>query len=247
LRRFSLTNIKQLRAKMAKRLNKNQDSDLLVDIVEVRESARNFFDDNQNIILGVVAGLVIVLGGWFAYSKFFKEPKETEAIAQIVAAQQKFEQDSFALALANPGNGMPGFADIAKQYSGTQSGNLALYYAGICCLNLGQFDAAVDYLQDYSPTGDITPAMKNGALGDAYSELNDSDNALSHYEKAVSSSDNALITAYYLKKLGMYYEKLKRHEDALEQYTKLKEEYPNTPYAADVDKYIIRASAAGKS
>lgn len=230
---------------MAKRLNKNQDSDTLVDIVEVREQARNFFEDNQKYILGGVLALVLAVGGWFAYRNFYQGPREQEAMTQMSLAQLQFESDSFALALANPGSGFSGFADIAQNYRGTKAGNLALYYAGISCLNLGQFEAAIDYLKDYDPEGDITPTMKNGALGDAYSELNDMDKALSHYKKAASGSENELLASYYMKKLGMFYEKQGKTEDALETYQSLKDKYPNSPYAADIDKYIIRVSPKG--
>ncbi len=230
---------------MAKRLNKNQDSDALIDIVEVRDQAQNFYEDNQKYILGGVLALVVLVGGWFAYKNFYKAPREAEAMTQMAQAQLQFERDSFALALANPGSGFSGFADISANYRGTNAGNLALYYAGICCLNLGQFEAAIDYLKDFDPEGEITPAMKSGALGDAYSETNDMDSALSYYKKAASATDNALIASYYMKKLGMFYEKQGKTEDALETYQSLKDKYPNSPYVADIDKYIIRVSPKG--
>ena len=60
---------------------------------------------------------------------------------------------------ANPGGGFPGFSDIVKKYGGTDAGNAALYYAGVSSLNLGQFDAAISYLEDFSPCGNLLPSM----------------------------------------------------------------------------------------
>ncbi|MEM1216287.1 MAG: tetratricopeptide repeat protein, partial [Bacteroidota bacterium] len=149
----------------------------------------------------------MAVGGYLLYRQLVLQPKEKEAVQQMAQAQMQFERDSFAQALTNPAAGFPGFAELADEFSGTKAGNLSLYYAGICCLQLGQFDAAIDYLEDFSPSGDITPATKAGALGDAYSEKGDFDQALSLYNKAAGASSNTLLKAVYLKKYGMLSER----------------------------------------
>ena len=158
----------------------------------------------------------------------------------MAQAQVQFERDSFALALTNPGQGYPGLVDIADDYGATKAGNLALFYAGVSYLHLGQFEAAISYLKDFSPAGDITPAMAAGTLGDAYSEANDFDKALSSYNKAVNSADNHLIAAYYLKKVGMLSERQGDKEAARAAYQTIKEEYSDTPIATDIDKFLVR-------
>ncbi len=231
---------------MARRLRKQKKADeTLVDIVEVRDQAQDFFEDNQKLIMGVLTALVLLVGGWFLYKNMFQAPREKEAIEQMFQAQVQFERDSFALALTNPGGAYGGFLDIADTYSGTNAGNLANYYAGICYLNLGKFDAAIEYLEDYSADGQITPVMKYGALGDAYSEKGDFSGALSYYDKAVNNSDNDLLSAYYLKKLGMLHEKQGDFAKAKAAYEKVKNEYPLSPYATDIDKYLIRVAQKG--
>ncbi len=228
---------------MARRLRKQKKADeTLVDIVEVRDQAQDFMEDNQKLIMGVLTAVVVLVGGYLLYKNFYQAPREQEAIEQMYQAQVQFERDSFALALTNPGGAYSGFLDIADNYGGTKAGNLANYYAGISYLNLGKFDAAIEYLEDFSADGEITPVMKNGALGDAYSETGDFSTALSYYNKAVSNSDNDLLSAYYLKKLGMLHEKQGDFAKAKEAYEKVKSEYPKSPYATDIDKYLIRVS-----
>lgn len=222
-----------------KKSNKQQD-DVLIDISEVTGQAEDFFEKYQKqILIGVVA-LVVVVGGWLAYTNLYSKPKQKEAIEQMAQAQWQFEKDSFALALANPGGGFPGFADIAKKYSGTEAGNAALYYAGICCLNMGQFDAAISYLEDYDADGKLMPAMKSGALGDAYAEKGDLDKALSLYKKAAGAGDNEIYTPYYLKKVAMLSDKQGKPDAALEAWQKIKDNYPTAPEARDAEKYIAR-------
>lgn len=205
-----------------------------------QKSIAEIFEENKNLVTYVLIGLLVLVGGYILYRQMVMVPKEQDAIQQMAQAQVQFERDSFALALTNPGPGFQGFVDIADQYSGTKAGNLALYYAGVSYLHLGQFEAAIDYLNDFSPAGDITPAMKAGVLGDAYSETNDFDRALSSYRKAVSSSNNPLIAAYYLKKVGMLSERQGDKEAAREAYQTIKEEYSETPVANDIDKYLVR-------
>ena len=224
----------------SKRSTKKSDN-TLVDIVEVRDQAQDFIDRNQNLVFGVLVAVILVVGGLFAYNHFYKQPRQQEAMQQMFQAQLQFQRDSFALALTNPGGGYLGFLDIAETYGGTKAGNLAHYYAGISYLQLGQFDAALDYLQDYKPAGQITPAMKYGALGDVYSEKGDFGQAMSHYQRAVNAEDNAVLTPYYLKKLGLLHEKQGDFDKAREAYTRIKEEYPESLVGRDIDKYIARA------
>lgn len=217
----------------------------LIDIVEVREQAGDFFERYRTIILGVGSVLLLAIIGWFAYNQFYLKPKQQEAIDQMFQAQIQFERDSFQLALVNPGGGYIGFLDIIDNYGGTPAANLANYYAGVCYLHLGKYDAAVSYLSDFNAKGEVMPIMKNGALGDAHAELNDLSKAMSYYKKAVNAGENDLLTPYYWKKIAMLNEKNGDTDAALDAYEKIKNDYPNAPDARDIDKYIARVTPKG--
>jgi tetratricopeptide (TPR) repeat protein len=227
---------------MAKRSNRKQDKadDLLVDLIEVQGQAKSLFEQYQTYILGGVAALVIVVGGWFAYTYLYMAPKQKEAVEQMYRAQLQFERDSFALALTNPAPGFSGFLDIIDNYKGTKAANAANYYAGICYLHLGSYDAALDYLKSFSPDGEVLPIMKYGAMGDAYSELQDFSRALSNYERAVKAGDNDFLVAYYLKKIGMLHEHNGDMAKARKSYEQIKSDYPLTPAGSDIEKYLSR-------
>lgn len=225
---------------MAKRKTKKAD-ETLVDIVQVKERAEDFFERNQVAVLGILGAIVLVIGGWFIYQNVYKKPRNERAMAQMFQAQFQFERDSFALALDNPGGGYDGFLDIIDNYGGTKAANLAHYYAGVCYLNLGRYEAALAYLNDFKPAGTVTPIMKHGVLGDTYSELEDWKNALSHYQKATEAGSNEYVTPYYLKKLGMLYERQGDSAKALKAYERIMKEYPNTTASQDIEKYIARA------
>jgi tetratricopeptide (TPR) repeat protein len=223
---------------MAQRKKTTKQDDVLIDITEVTGQAENFFEQYKKQILIIGGGLVLLIGGWLAYKFAYAAPRQKEAIEQMAQAEYQFQRDSFALALANPGGGFPGFADIVKKYGGTDAGNAALYYAGVSSLNLGQFDAAISYLEDFSPCGNLLPAMKHGTLGDAYAEKGDLAKALSLYNKAADADENDVITPYYLKKVAMLSQKQGDKDAAKKAWESIKNDYPKSNEAREADKYI---------
>ena len=226
---------------MAKTTKKNQQADeVLVDIVQVRDKAQDFYAKNESLIIRVGGGLLVLVAALIALKFLYLDPRQKEAAEQMSQAQIQFERDSFALALKNPGGGFSGFIAIADEYSGTKAGNLAKYYAGICYLNLGKFEVAISYLKDFNAKGNVLPITANGALGDAYAELKEYSKAENHYKKAVSGTPNESLTPIYLKKLGLFYEFQNKPEKALNAYRRIKEEFPTSSDATDIDKYIIR-------
>jgi tetratricopeptide (TPR) repeat protein len=227
---------------MAKRKQKREET--LVDIVEAREQAQNFFEQHQLKIIGVIAAILVIIGGYYAYKYLYQIPKQAEAEEQIFQAQVQFERDSFVLALENPGGGYPGFLDIVSDYKGTPAANSARYYAGISYLNLGRYDDAEEYLSKFKPVGKITPIMKFGALGDIYSERGDMNKALSMYKKAGSVNDNDFLAPYYLNKYALLSLKQGDNANALKTFKRIKADFPLSSEAQDADKYIARLAAS---
>ena len=215
-----------------------------VDYAEVPDnSGPNWFEEHQKLIVGVVAGLLVIGALAFLYKKFVQEPARAEAAQDMWRAQQLFDVDSFQVALTGRPGSVTGFLDIIESYGGTPSGNLAKYYAGISYLHLGQYKAAIDYLEDFDAEGTMLPATKAGALGDAYAQEGDFDKAKNLYEDALDKADDHdLLAPYYLMKLGMFHESRGETAEANELYVRLRDEFPDSEEAADIDKYIARSA-----
>jgi Predicted N-acetylglucosaminyl transferase len=214
-----------------------------VDFSEVQTQSRSWLQDNQMLLVGIVGALILIAALIFVYRKFIQEPKQAEAASMMWRAQQMFEADSFQVALAGRGASMMGFLDIADSYSGTPSGNLAKYYAGVSYLQLGQYQAAIDNLEAFSADGELLPASKAGALGDAYAQLGDLAKAEGFYKQAVSEAgDNVLLAPYYLKKMGMFHEHQGNPTAANELYTRIRTEFPQSAEADDIEKYILKTA-----
>jgi len=222
-----------------KNISKPQvEDEVMVDIIEEGDYQESFLDKYQDKLLMVVGAVMILIAGYFTYKYLMLAPKEKDAVAEMAQAELQFQKDSFTLALDNPGEGYMGFLDIIDEYSGTKAANMSKYYAGISYLNLGMFEPAIEYLKDHDENELLTAITKYGALGDAYSELNDMESAKTYYQKAVDQKANELLTPYYLKKLGMLYRAESKYSEANKYFKRIKEEFPKSTEALDIDKFI---------
>jgi len=217
-----------------------------IEVQEVKQVSAPFWEKYQKEILYALGAVAAIAIGWWLYKTMIVAPKQQEAVASMWQAQNMFERDSFRLALDGPGGGFDGFVALADKYSGTPAGNISNYYAGVSYLQLGEFDNAIQYLEQYDADGTLLPAMKYGALGDAYSEKKEYDKALDLYEKAAEATDNEVLSSMYLKKLGMLYDYQGKKEEAVKAYERLRREYPNQQSQdfREIEKYIYRAGSS---
>ncbi|MFC2152759.1 tol-pal system YbgF family protein, partial [Bacteroidota bacterium] len=133
-----------------------------------------------------------------------------------------------------------GFLDIVEEYSITKSANLAYYYSGISFLRLGQYEDAIEYLKQFESDDKMIAPVAYGAIGDAYMELEDMDDALIFYNKAVNVSENSFTTPIYLMKVAFVYKQMSNYNKALEAYKRIEKDFPNTSEGRQVSKYIAQ-------
>lgn len=212
---------------------------------QTASKTEDFVAKNQNIIIGVVGAIAVVLVGYLAYQKFVAAPKEDEAATEMFQAQQYFQQatdgvasDSLYKLSLKGAEGKFGFVDIADKYSGTDAANLANYYAGIAYLNTGKYTEAIEYLGKFKSDDIVLNALAKGATGDAYSQKNQPKEALENYVKAVEANKNDFTTPRFLLKAGKTALSLGNKEEALKYFTDIKDNFDASPEAASVDVLI---------
>lgn len=224
-------------------MSKKQSEETLVDVAEVYSKTETFVNDNGRRITTIFAVAIGILLAYFAYKKFVIEPKADEAANMIWKAEYYFGIDSLDRALEGDAFGNLGFLDIAADYAGTPTGNLASHYAGVCYLNKGEYDLALEYMSQASFDDVMLESARLGAIGDANAQLGDLDAAASSYSKAIDHSDNEFTAPMYLKKLGLIQEQTGDHASALKTFERIKKEYPDTNIGRSMDSYIARAAA----
>ena len=214
--------------------------DGVIKVEETLTKAELFIEKNQKNIGIVIGAIVLIIGGYLGYKNFYMIPRENEAQAQMFGAQQYFERDSFKLALKGDGN-YPGFERIISDYGSTKAGNLAYYYAGICYLKTGEFQKAIDNLEQFSSDDQFVAPIAIGATGDAYMELGKTDKAIEYYIKASEKNTNDMTTPLFLMKAGIASEIKGDYKTALEYYNTIKDKYRKSQQASEIEKYIARA------
>lgn len=220
--------------------NKNKTEEQFAQVEQALGKTEQYIEDNQKsitIIIGAIIGIIVLFK---AYQNFYIKPLEEEAQIEIYMAELYFQKDSFNLALNGDGQ-YAGFLDVADEYSSTNAGELANYYAGLCYLHIGDYQNAIEYLENFSSNDMILSSLALGCAGDAYMELGDIDNAMDAYEDAVSNSNNEFTAPRYMMKLAMIHELNNDYTEALEIYQAIKRDFKTSLEGSGIEKYISRA------
>lgn len=217
-----------------------------VEVEELVSKSELFIETySKKIISGIIA-LIVVVGAIFAYRQLYSLPRQQKASAALFKGEQYFARDSFQLALNGNGADYDGFEAIIKEYGSTNAGNLAKAYAGICYAKLGENEKALNYLKSFSASDNMISPAVTIALGDCYVNMDNTKEGIKCFEKAAKDANNVVLAPIALKKAGIAYESLKQYKEAVKVYTTIKEQYFNSMEAADIDKYITRASELAK-
>lgn len=221
---------------------------------ETASKSEKWIEKNQKVIFTVLGLVLIGIIAYVAYFKFIQAPKEIKAADQLAYSKADFfkaenateKTDSLYTIALNGKDNKFGLTDVAATYSGTKAGNLANYMAGISYMNLGDYKNAVKYLSEFSSDDAVLGPIAKGKLGDAFSDLDQLDDALSYYKKAAEMSDNSVTTPLYLLKAGNTAIDLGKYDEAVTYFKEIKEKYPNSDEAKRIEAKINEAKYASK-
>jgi len=189
---------------------------------------------NQKKIIYSFAALIIVVAIIFGW-RWMSQRNNEKAQNEIWNSELLFDQGQYEQALE-------GFEAVAEQYGSTRAGNTAKAYAGLCHKNLGNYDDAIKYLQDFDGNDNIIAPAILSALGDCYvdKETPDYSKAAQTFEQAAKAAGNAQYSPLFLRKAGLAYEEAGDRQNALKAYQSIKDNWAETSIAMSIDKYIER-------
>jgi len=229
--------------------NKSTTANVFKSLDDGSSRTQVWVEKNQNKILTFVGFVVIVLASYYAYTNFVVEPNEINAANEIYFSQQKYEEalttenDSIFNIALNGENDNLGFIELADRFSGTKAGNLANYYIGMTYLKKNDYQNAIKYLSNFKSNDIMLSSISVGSIGDAFSQLNQYEEAYEFYTKAHEVSENNYTTPIYLFKSGIVALEIGKFSSAFDNFTKIKYEYSESPQAKNIDVYIFKAKA----
>lgn len=227
---------------MSKHLSKEE---LQTDpLIENYNKAASFFNENKTTILAILIGVIVVVGSLIGYS-FYSSGQEEQAQQRLATAEEYYTQGDYDKALNGDSFQLTyGFLSIANDYSGTEAGNLAIYYASVSSFKLGNIEDALEYLSRYNaPKGilGVGPVSFNAKL---LLENGSTEKAAETFIKAANWDENDTTTPYNLYKAAEAYFKAGNYEKAKELTKKVLDEYPNSSEVTNVQSLNGKISVA---
>lgn len=219
---------------MSKGLKKE---DLEQDIlIEYSSRFMYYYENNKATVIGGGIGLVLVIGliiGYFVYSG----QQEQEAQNLLGIAEEQLMQGNYETALyGNEQDFTLGFEQISNNYPRTDAGNLATYYAAVSEFELGNYENALERIQEFDvPDGimGVAPLSLNAII---LSELDRFEEAGETYLEAAEWNENNSTTPYNLMEAAIAFREAGNTDRALDMVDQILDEYPNSQQAAEAKR-----------
>ncbi|MBO6795235.1 MAG: hypothetical protein JJ895_15120 [Balneolaceae bacterium] len=188
---------------MSKHLSKEElQSDPLIENVQ---KVTAFFNENRTVILAVLIGVIVIVGSLVGYN-FYSSGQEGQAQELLATAEAYYIEGDYARALNGDDFELTyGFLAIANEFSGTDAGNLANYYASVSSFKLGNIEDALAHFENYNPPKGILgvgPLSYYASILKANGSL---DKAAETYVKAAEWDENDSTTPYNLQRAADTY------------------------------------------
>ena len=208
---------------MSKHLSKEElEHDALVENVE---KASKFLNENKTILLAVLIGLIVVAGSLVGYS-YYADSQESKAQNLLATAEQYYQEGDYDKALNGDSYELTyGFAAIANDFSSTNAGNLALYYASVSSYKMGDIEGALEYFSRYDAPDGILGVGPISFYASLLEENESLAKAAETYVKAANWDINDATTPYNMYKAAEIYFEMGNLSKAQELVDVILEDY----------------------
>ncbi|MEX0719419.1 MAG: tetratricopeptide repeat protein [Balneolaceae bacterium] len=216
---------------MSKRLSKEElESDPLI---ENYNRAAAYLSENKAVISSMIIGVVVIIAALIGYN-FYSSVQEAEAQELLSVAESYYTQGDYENALHGDEFELTyGFSQIANDYSGTNAGNIATYYAAVSSLNLNNIEDALMYINRFDvPDGilGVGPLSFHANLLQANGSF---ERAAQKYLEAANWNKNETTTPFNLLKAARAFYEAGNYDRADELASQIIDEYPTSAELAE--------------
>jgi len=217
-------------------------------------AARQMVTERQSDIvrLGVLVLVIVALVGGYSWWRQSQNAKASAALAEGLAV---FEAPVIPPAAPAPGSpvpiqqpgtfqteqakletALPKLLEAADQYPNATAGIAARYYAASALASLGRFaEAEQRYQEVVDKAGGSLIYGRTARLGlaDAQAAQGKYDSAIEIYRQLSTDTNSTMPLDGVLMALGRTYARAGRHDEAVHAFSRVVDEFPQSPYAAD--------------
>lgn len=229
---------------MAKQ-NTKQGDERLENVEEALSKTEIWIQSHQKLLWIILIAILVIALGIFGIMKYKQKRNETaknvsypsqvqfeeQQSQQVDYAQYYTQNENYATVLNGDGQNM-GSLEIVDKYGSTRAGTMAAYYTGLAYIKQGNYESAIEYLKKYDNKDKVFAPLALGLIGDCYLQLNNQEEAVTYYQKAIKKYPNEFSTPMFLSKLAMTYEIMGDNAKALETYKTIKKDYPKSEEAS---------------
>lgn len=222
---------------MASRHDKHQDETAIDKVNSHLTEAGSKIADNKKIIFIAVGVILVVAAFVLSYLFIYHNPHMEAAFEAYNGVETQAFNDSVA---------GEQYMEVADKYKGDSAGKLAALSAGEALYNQGKYAEAAEYLKRFSSNDDVLEANALVLTGDCYVNLENYDEALNFFQKAVrKANNNPQIVPRVLLKEANVYDAQGNYGKALECYQQIKSNFPEFKLGngMEMDAYIAREIA----
>lgn len=211
---------------MSKRLSKEElESDPLI---ENYNRLVTFYQSNRTSITSAAVALIIVIGGIFGYN-YYTGQQESEAQSLLSIAESYYMRGEYEAALYGDDFELTyGFEQIADEYSGTNAGNIANYYAAVSSYELGDIENALMFIEEFDVPEGILGVGPLSFHANLLLENESYEAAAQKYLQAAEWDQNETTTPLNMYKAAQAYYEAGNYERADELASDIIEEYPQS-------------------
>ena len=206
--------------------------------------ATTFFNENRTVIIAVFTGIFVIIGSFIGYH-YHSIAQEKQAQELLSIIEKYYSEGDYEIALNGNSDGADltfGFLAIANEFSGTEAGNLANYYASVSSFKLANIEDALIQFEKFEAPSGILGVSPISFYASILKENNNLEKAALTYIKAAEWDVNESTSPYNLLESAKILHKLGKFEEAKQLTERIKRKYPNSTEATEAVRLEGRIS-----
>ncbi len=198
-------------------------------------------DNNRNLAYGILGVITLVIVGIIGYS-YWQQQREVDGQRFLAPAVSLYESGDYDAAL-NGSEDTMGLLEVASDYSMTNAGNLARFYAADALFRQGEYDRSLELFEDFDKDANYLGASALAGEAAIHEMKGQYKRAGDLFRRAAFLFPNDVTAPGYLLEAGRAYELAGDYKAAVDAYNAVTKEYPASTQARNVDILVARAGA----
>ena len=201
----------------------------------------NIFENNRQAVIGAgaaVLAVILLAMGW----NWYQGNRNDQALSEMAEAVSLYEAESFQAALDGDVSFL-GLMDIVDSYGGTDSGNLARFYAADALFRTGDLEGALEMFESYSKGNDYIGASAFAGEAAIHETQGNHERAGDLYMRAANVYSSEITSPMYLSNAARAYTSAGEFGDAIDALEMIEGDYPDSQAARSVEYKLAKLNA----